>query len=188
MFQALARARAQVLQNCGYLMVKIYNSVSARWPLTKSKKKNYRECSNLKACLSVHWWAQCHLKWPRGCKDTQITSGIKPSLPTHWKLPFDLNLKPFFCLQDYSSLIAQVEYQGQTRYTWYYTAILGCKALIVTSCHIPQRFYIMIDWKWNIFTLHNFCSMLIKPLLDLDKVKTDNLKFRRDLRDRVMDG
>ena len=29
--------------------VKIYNSVSARLPLTKSKKKNYRERSNIKS-------------------------------------------------------------------------------------------------------------------------------------------
>ena len=34
--------------------VEIYNSVSARLPLTKSKEKNYRECSNVKARVSVH--------------------------------------------------------------------------------------------------------------------------------------
>ena len=45
-----------------------------------------------------------------------------------------------------------------------------------------------IDWSWNIFTSHNFCSMLIEQLIDLEKVRTDNLKFRTDLRDRVMDG
>ena len=34
--------------------VKIYNSVSARWQLTKSKKKNCRECSNIEsACVSA---------------------------------------------------------------------------------------------------------------------------------------
>ena len=48
------------------------------------RKKNYRECSNIKACLLVHWRALCHLKWPRGCKDTQLSqlpSGIKPKSP-----------------------------------------------------------------------------------------------------------
>ena len=30
--------------------------------------------------------------------------------------------------------------------------------------------------------------MLIEQLIDLEKVRTDNLKFRTDLRDRVMDG
>ena len=30
--------------------------------------------------------------------------------------------------------------------------------------------------------------MLIEQLIDLEKVRTDNLKFRTDLRDRNMDG
>ena len=30
--------------------------------------------------------------------------------------------------------------------------------------------------------------MLIEQLIDLEKVRTDNLKLRTDLRDRVMDG
>ena len=45
-----------------------------------------------------------------------------------------------------------------------------------------------IDLSWNIFTLHNFCSTLIKQLIDLEKLRTKNLKFRTYLQDRVMDG
>ena len=45
-----------------------------------------------------------------------------------------------------------------------------------------------IDWSWNMFTLHNFCSMLIEHLVDLEKVRTENLKFRIDFQDQVMDG
>ena len=30
--------------------------------------------------------------------------------------------------------------------------------------------------------------MLIEQLINLEKVRTENLKFRTDLRDRVMDG
>ena len=45
-----------------------------------------------------------------------------------------------------------------------------------------------IDWSWNIFTSHNFCSLLIEQLIDLEKVKTENLKIRTDLWDLVMDG
>ena len=30
--------------------------------------------------------------------------------------------------------------------------------------------------------------MLIEQLIDLEKLRTENLKFRTDLRDRVMDG
>ena len=37
----------------------------------------------------------------------------------------------------------------------------------------------------EIFTWHNFCSMFIK---ELRKVKSENLKFKTDLRDQVMDG
>ena len=50
-----------------------------------------------------------------------------------------------------------------------------------------------IDWSWNIFTLHNFYSMLIElliwaELIYLENVRTENLKFRTDLQDLVMDG
>ena len=45
-----------------------------------------------------------------------------------------------------------------------------------------------IDLSWNIFTSHNVSSMLIEQLIDLEKVRTDNLKFRTDLRDQFMDG
>ena len=30
--------------------------------------------------------------------------------------------------------------------------------------------------------------MLIEQLIDLEKVRTDNLKFRTDFRDQIMDG
>ena len=32
------------------------------------------------------------------------------------------------------------------------------------------------------------CSLLIEQLIDFNKVRTDNLKFRTGLRVRVMDG
>ena len=45
-----------------------------------------------------------------------------------------------------------------------------------------------IDWSWNTFTLHNICSKLIEQLIDLENVRTDNLKILTDLRDQVMDS
>ena len=33
-----------------------------------------------------------------------------------------------------------------------------------------------IDWSWNIFTLHDFCSMLIEQRINLRKVRTENLR------------
>ena len=77
-----------------------------------------------------------------------------------------------------ASLIFQFEHQGQTRYT----RILERKPLIDTSYRIRHR----LELKYLHFA--QFCSMLIEQLIDLEKERTDNLKFRTDLRDRVMDG
>ena len=56
------------------------------------------------------------------------------------------NLELIFLLQDcYHSRIAQVEYQGQTRYT----EILDCKPLINTYHHLGYR----LKLKYFIFTI-----------------------------------
>ena len=77
----------------------------------------------------------------------------------------------FFCSQHCRSQIVQVEYQGQTRNS----RTLELKPLIDTSHRIRH----ILELKY--FTSHNFCSMLIKQLINLEKVKTENLKFRTDL-------
>ena len=43
-----------------------------------------------------------------------------------------------------------------------------------------------IDWSWNIFSSPIFCSMLIKQLIDLRNVTTENLKCRTDLPDQCI--
>ena len=76
----------------------------------------------------------------------------------------------------------------------YKTIVLGFKLfkLNIRARHEIQEFLSVnltsihlitfnIDWSCNVFTLHNFCSMLIVQLIDLEKVRTDNLKFRTDL-------
>ena len=43
-----------------------------------------------------------------------------------------------------------------------------------------------IDWSCDIFSLHNFCSMLIEQLIEIrriENVRIENLKFRTDLQD-----
>ena len=40
----------------------------------------------------------------------------------------------------------------------------------------------------NLFPLNHFCSMLIEQLINLRKVRPENLKFRTDLRDPVIDS
>ena len=92
-------------------------------------------------------------------------------------------LANFACtaMQDCHSLIAQVEYQGQTRYT----KILDSKPLIDTFYCIGHRL------ELTFFSLHNLCPLLIysvEQLIDLRNVKTENLKFSTDLLNWVMDG
>ena len=63
---------------------------------------------------------------------------------------------------------------------------LDSKLFIETNFRIGL--FLDIGWSCDIFTSHNFCVMLIEQLINLGKVRTENLKFRTDLRDRVMDG
>ena len=74
-------------------------------------------------------------------------------------------------LQEYHSWIAQVESQDQTKYI----RILDCKPFINTCYSIGNRF------ELKNFFLHSSCSMLINQLIDLRKVRAENLKFRTDL-------
>ena len=75
-------------------------------------------------------------------------------------------------------VLFQVEYQGQTRYTR--TPV--SKPLINTFYRIRHRL------ELNFFHFAQILLNLIEQLIDLEKVRTDNLKFRTDLRDRKMDG
>ena len=40
------------------------------------------ECSNIKASVSVHWWAQCHEEWTRGNRKVQHLQELNPCCPT----------------------------------------------------------------------------------------------------------
>ena len=145
--------------------------------------------------MSVHWRAQSHVKWPRGCREFQHSSlshqELDPCHPTlthrfvsiTWRkrdMTIFATCNQFFWVQDFRSRIVQVqvEYQGQTRNTRILDANLWSMHIIAFDK----------DKNWNIFTSHNFCEMLVKQLIDLEKVKTDNLIFRTNLRDRVIDG
>ena len=79
------------------------------------ERKNYRECSNIKARVSVHWRAQCNAKltfkpWVR----IHRKNGICPVTSHN-----SSHLTTDFCVQDCRSRIAQVEYEGQTRSKWF---------------------------------------------------------------------
>ena len=142
--------------------------------------------------MSVHWRAHCHAKWPRGGKEFQHPPRIESMSPNslnHWAMSSYWSPKkrvhdsrylatwnqPLLCMQDCCSRISLVEYQGQTSYI----RILQCKPLIDTSFGSTLI---------GILPLHRFCSMLIEQLINLKKVRSENLKFRTDLQNRVMDG
>ena len=57
------------------------------------KKENSRECSNIKARVSVYWRTQWHAKWPRGGKEFQHAAVIEPMLP--YSLRLTLTIKPW---------------------------------------------------------------------------------------------
>ena len=130
---------------------------------------------------------QCTEIIPVSPDSLQLTLTTKPWIRVNlmkkkvYYLKFFSTCNLFFCIQDCCSQIAQVEYQGQARNT----RILEHKPLIDTFYCIWHR---VDHWSWNIFTLYNFCSFLIKQLINLEKVRTENLQFRTDLPDWVTDG
>ena len=133
----------------------------------------------------------------KGCRDFQSPAGIEPMSSNSLQLA--LTTKPqvhvcqlrktiyqssclaplngFFCVQNYHYRIAQAEYQGQIRHT----RILDCEPSINT-CYsigvIGQRL------GRNIFSPLKFAHHWV---INLGKVN-ENMTFRTDLRDWVMDG
>ena len=84
-----------------------------------------------------------------------------------------------------SRLLASARLDGMLLCQTLHTRILECKPLIDTSYHIWHR----LELKY--FHLAQFLfSMLIEQLIDPEKVKmkTENLKFRRDLQDQRQKG
>ena len=148
-------------------LLRVKKPVCMRSPLTKSiefkRKKKQRECSSIKAPVSVCWLAVCYIKWLRGSRVFQHPEGFKPMSPyslllalitKQWGLPkntvYDLShlatLNQFshagFLFLDCSSLISRPD------------------TIYQNSWQQPFYQYILIDLSWNIFTLHNFFSKL----------------------------
>ena len=152
----------------------------------------------------------CHAKRPRCCRESQHSSGIEPISPNSlqpvliteplvcincskkkkhdWSYFATCNLDRTFCLQDaedrnaYRTVVLRFS-------SWRFfklNRILERTPLIDTSYCILHRLELKYFHPQTITII--FCSMLIKQLIDLEKVRTDNLKFRTDLRNWVMDG
>ena len=141
----------------------------------------------------MHWRAQCQAKWQSGKFSTNHESNpCRPSLCNQSK-PLSHRFVSVAWKKQYMTLSRRISPPATE------PVILCLFKLNIKARHKIREllnanlwsihfiaFY--IDWSWNIFTLHNFCSMLIEQLIDLEKVRTENLKFRTDLRDQVMDG
>ena len=87
------------------------------------------------------------------------------------------NLNWILCMLDFHCWIAQVNCRDLTRCT----NILDANLLLK---HINDIITLDIDWNWTIFFVQMLCSMLIKQVTDLRKVRTENLLFRTDLKVR----
>ena len=151
------------------LSVKTLSAQDRHW---RNSRRNHREHSNVKAQVS-----------------RLITLALTTKPCVHIYLMKKLYIsrhisQPWtdFC-KDYYSLIVQVEYQGQTKYTRILVNLLSKH--IFSCCAIT---WIDKEWSWNFFSLHIFCSMLIKQLIGLRKVRNANLKCRKDLLNQVMEG
>ena len=110
----MCQARTSGRENSGSQMVVLRFTTLSAWDRhwRNPRKKNYREHSNIKPRVSVHWQAQCHAKWPRGSREFQHSSGIEPKSPRHSANLLSIHLIAFD-----------------------------------------------IDWSWNNFSSHNFCSI-----------------------------
>ena len=63
---------------CSFLRLKLCQRRRRDRHWRNSRKTNYKELSNTKARVSVHWRAKSHAEWPRGGKEFQHPARIKP--------------------------------------------------------------------------------------------------------------
>ena len=149
----------------------------------------------------MYWRAQ-YAKWPRRGRAFQHSAGIEPTSTdsvgltatslNHWAIDSYQRLEK-------NGIWLVVFRHLQPIFLAHRTVILGFFKLNIKARHDIQEFlnanlwsiYLItfyIDWSWNIFTLHNIFSMLIEQLIDLEKVRIDNLNLRTALWDQIMDS
>ena len=154
-------------------------------------KKNFRERSNIKSVRASHWQAQFHAKWP---KRQSVSALLRTRTQVAILTVTHLHQQGSYQLPERNGIWLVVFRHLQTNFLAHRTVVLRFFKLNIKARHEIRRFWnanlwsihliaFDTDWSWNIFTSHNFCSMLIDQLIDLE-----NEKFRTDLRDRVMDS
>ena len=165
-------AQLQVLQNSGSRMFMLrVKTLSVRDRQWQDPRK--RECSNIKASVSVHWQAQCQQNgqgqqrvsesyWDQTHVGRLTTTRLNDWAIGSYQfleensiwLVTTSNFQSMFCLQDCWSRIAQVKYQARHDIPEFLNA----------NRWLIHHISLDMDWSWNILTCHNFCSMLIEQL------------------------
>ena len=143
--------------------------------LTNSKQKNDRECSNIKSSR---------------------VSALTGSAPCKMAKGLQWVSKPLS--QKYESITVRKQYMNShtdsylANLNWFFAFRIVVLRLLMLNIkarsNLPEFLTANLSSIIYFFTLHKFCSMLIKQLINLRKVRTENLKFRTDLRDLAMDG
>ena len=128
----------------------------------------------------MHWRAQCHAKWPRGCKEFQHPARMEVIEP---KSPDTLETasitEPWVHINLPKKTLNDLLYQRQCiSQPGSWNLLFACRIvvlrllrLIIKARHdIPEFLYanlwsihvfaFEIDWSWNIFTSHNFQVLL----------------------------
>ena len=147
----------------------------------------------------MHWRAQCHAKWQRHCRDsapcrsqTHVSRLSMTSLNHSTIGSYQLLKKNSIWLvilrELFLTAFLGAELSISDSSGWIIKARQAIPASLNANLWSIHLIAFDIDWSWNFFTLHKFCSMLIEQLINLERVRTDNLKCRTDLRDRNMDG
>ena len=130
----------------------------------------------------MHWRTQCNANWPRRCWEFQHSSGLEPMSPNSLRLTFTtMPLVRINCWKN--RYMTRRIVPPATDFFAYRTVVLWLFKLNIKARHEEREFLnanlwsihliaFNIDWNCNFFTLHNFFSMLIEQLIDLEKVRT----------------
>ena len=194
----LALVWLQVFQNSGSWMFMLRNKPCQHEIATDKiqETKNHWERTNIPVRVSVHWLAQCHAKWPKGSRYFQHPAGFEPISPN--SLWLALTIKPW----------VRINVQKQTVYDSSYFATLNqvfaCRIFILGLLKLNTKIIqniqelltanlllihvIAFDIYWieKKFSLHSFCSILIKQLIILENLT--GCQFRSAPLHRILFG
>ena len=162
--------------------VEVRCSCSELKPWRNPRKKIIIDSAAIwKVHVSVHWRAQCHAKWPRGCRapcENQTWAAQHPAtrLNQPWVL-VSLEKKTVYYLKCFATR-GDLQQLFACRIVVLRLLRLNIKARHEISEFLNANLWSIrliafnIDWSWNIFTSHNFCLLLIEQLIDLEKIRT----------------